>query len=73
MLHVVVPDGVDDPARPSGGNAYDRRLCAELAALGWEVREYAVHPENRLWGSGFHGIRGVGGARAPAERRLRAP
>ena len=25
-MHVVVPDGVDDPARPSGGNVYDRRL-----------------------------------------------
>ena len=32
MLHVVVPDGVDDPARPSGGNTYDRRLCTGLAA-----------------------------------------
>ena len=27
-VHVVVPDGIDDPARPSGGNAYDRRVCA---------------------------------------------
>ena len=26
-VHVVVPDGIDDPARPSGGNAYDRRVC----------------------------------------------
>ena len=42
LLHVVVPDGVDDPARPSGGNTYDRRLCSELTALGWEVREDAV-------------------------------
>ncbi len=24
-VHVVVPEGIDDPARPSGGNAYDRR------------------------------------------------
>ena len=47
LLHVVVPDGVDDPARPSGGNTYDRRLCSELTALGWEVREDAVQPENR--------------------------
>jgi glycosyltransferase involved in cell wall biosynthesis len=37
-VHVVVPDGIDDPARPSGGNAYDRRLCQELSALGWDVR-----------------------------------
>ncbi len=47
LLHVVVPDGVDDPARPSGGNAYDRRLCAGLVALGWEVREHYVVPEER--------------------------
>jgi glycosyltransferase involved in cell wall biosynthesis len=38
-VHVVVPDGTDDPARPSGGNTYDRRLCGELPALGWQVRE----------------------------------
>ena len=24
-VHVVVPDGIDDPARPSGGNVYDRQ------------------------------------------------
>lgn len=36
-LHVVVPDGIDDPARPSGGNTYDRRLCEELAADGWSL------------------------------------
>ncbi len=26
------PDGIDDPARPSGGNVYDRRVCDGLAA-----------------------------------------
>jgi glycosyltransferase involved in cell wall biosynthesis len=41
-VHVVVPDGIDDPARPSGGNGYDRRLCSELAGLGWDVRELTV-------------------------------
>jgi glycosyltransferase involved in cell wall biosynthesis len=39
---VVVPDGIDDPARPSGGNRYDRRICDELADLGWDVREVVV-------------------------------
>ena len=29
-VHVVVPDGIDDPRRPSGGNVYDRRVCAGL-------------------------------------------
>jgi glycosyltransferase involved in cell wall biosynthesis len=41
-VHVVVPEGVHDPARPSGGNTYDRRACRGLAALGWAVHEHAV-------------------------------
>ena len=31
VLHFVIPAGVDDPAAPSGGNRYDRRLCDELS------------------------------------------
>ncbi|GAA4445152.1 glycosyltransferase family 4 protein [Phytohabitans houttuyneae] len=45
-LHVVLPGGVDDPAAPSGGNHYDRRACAQLAALGWRVVE---HPADGGW------------------------
>jgi glycosyltransferase involved in cell wall biosynthesis len=41
-VHVVVPDGIDDPARPSGGNAYDRHVCRGLHSLGWSVHEHAV-------------------------------
>jgi glycosyltransferase involved in cell wall biosynthesis len=41
-VHVIVPEGIDDPARPSGGNTYDRRLCDRLAALGWSVHERAA-------------------------------
>ncbi|WP_329481405.1 glycosyltransferase family 4 protein [Kribbella sp. NBC_01484] len=41
-VHFVVPDGIDDPRRPSGGNVYDRRICRGLVALGWSVHEYAV-------------------------------
>src|SRR5680860_263411 len=41
-VHVVVPEGVDDPARPSGGNTYDRRICDGLTGLGWAVHEHAV-------------------------------
>jgi glycosyltransferase involved in cell wall biosynthesis len=41
-VHVVVPDAFDDPLRPSGGNVYDRRLCEELARLGWSVRVWPV-------------------------------
>jgi glycosyltransferase involved in cell wall biosynthesis len=41
-VHVVVPDGIDDPARPSGGNVYDRQLCRGLTAIGWSLHEHAV-------------------------------
>jgi glycosyltransferase involved in cell wall biosynthesis len=41
-LHFIVPEGIDDSARPSGGNTYDRRVSQELAALGWPVHEHAV-------------------------------
>jgi glycosyltransferase involved in cell wall biosynthesis len=41
-VHVVVPDGVDDPGRPSGGNTYDRQLCRGLSSLGWSVHEHAI-------------------------------
>jgi glycosyltransferase involved in cell wall biosynthesis len=37
VLHLVVPQGVDDPQRASGGNTYDRRLRDALADAGWEV------------------------------------
>ncbi len=41
-VHVVLPGDIDDPADPSGGNAYDRRICQGLTALGWTVREHPV-------------------------------
>jgi glycosyltransferase involved in cell wall biosynthesis len=41
-IHVVVPNDIDDPATPSGGNVYDRQICRGLAAGGWSVREHAV-------------------------------
>jgi len=50
-VHVVMPAGVRDPARPSGGNVYDLRVCAGLAARELSVREYEVvgawpHPDD---------------------------
>jgi glycosyltransferase involved in cell wall biosynthesis len=41
-IHFIVPEGIDNPTRPSGGNTYDRRVCRGLATLGWTVREHAV-------------------------------
>ncbi|TDC82078.1 glycosyltransferase [Micromonospora sp. KC606] len=42
VVHVVLPGDIDDPATPSGGNHYDRRVCAGLTALGWTVHEHGV-------------------------------
>jgi glycosyltransferase involved in cell wall biosynthesis len=36
-VHVVVPEGFDNPGQPTGGNIYDRRVCSGLAEDGWEV------------------------------------
>jgi glycosyltransferase involved in cell wall biosynthesis len=41
-VHFIVPEAVHDPARPSGGNTYDRQVARGLARLGWAVREQAV-------------------------------
>jgi glycosyltransferase involved in cell wall biosynthesis len=40
-VHVILPADVDDPAVPSGGNVYDRRVCRELATAR-TVREVTV-------------------------------
>jgi glycosyltransferase involved in cell wall biosynthesis len=36
-VHVVAPRGFDNPGQPTGGNIYDRRICAGLAEAGWDV------------------------------------
>lgn len=41
-VQLVVPGGLDDPRRPSGGNVYDRHLMAGLADLGWCVHERRI-------------------------------
>jgi glycosyltransferase involved in cell wall biosynthesis len=41
-VHVIVPAGIDDPTRPSGGNAYDRHVCGGLRKLGWIVHEHGI-------------------------------
>ncbi len=38
VVHFVVPEGIDDPSRTSGGNVFDRRVAAGLATRGWDVR-----------------------------------
>jgi glycosyltransferase involved in cell wall biosynthesis len=41
-VYVVVPGGIDDPARTSGGNTYNRHLLRELGSQGWSPQERAV-------------------------------
>lgn len=41
-VHVVVPAGIDDLTRVSGGNRYDREVCDDLRRAGWQVTEIAV-------------------------------
>jgi glycosyltransferase involved in cell wall biosynthesis len=41
-VHVLVPAGIDDPARVSGGNRYDRAVCDGLRQAGWTVSEIAA-------------------------------
>lgn len=42
VVHVLVPEGINDPQRPSGGNTYDRRLCEVLRGSGRSVRVVEV-------------------------------
>lgn len=42
VIHFLVPPGIDDPKRPSGGNVYDRRTRDGLRARGWVVHEHAI-------------------------------
>ncbi len=41
-MHFVMPGGVEDPTRPSGGNTYDTRVSLDLPAFGWHVHQHAV-------------------------------
>jgi glycosyltransferase involved in cell wall biosynthesis len=47
-LHFIVPEGIDDPARPSGGNTYDRRIRDGLGDLGWTVHEHGIDAIERI-------------------------
>lgn len=50
-VHFVVPDGVDDPTRPSGGNVYDLRVRRGLEAAGWTVHVHEVASRDVLAGT----------------------
>lgn len=48
IVHLVVPEGIDDPARPSGGNTYDRRVGRGLVSRGWTVHTHEVTDDAAL-------------------------
>ncbi len=41
-VHFLVPAGVADPARPSGGNVFDQRIAAALPEHGWTAQEHLI-------------------------------
>lgn len=43
VLQAVLPAGIDEPGRPSGGNVYDRRALDGLRQRGRTVVEHEVH------------------------------
>ncbi|MHA7984368.1 glycosyltransferase family 4 protein [Rathayibacter sp. CAU 1779] len=42
IVWFLVPEGIDDPARVSGGNVYDREIRTELRERGWRVNVVRV-------------------------------
>lgn len=66
VVDLVVPAGVRDSARPSGGNRYDTSVAAALAGLGWRVRVHLVdgdwpHPDGAARGRLAAALRPVRG------------
>ncbi|WP_367131815.1 glycosyltransferase family 4 protein [Saccharothrix sp. HUAS TT1] len=64
-LHFVLPGGVDDPASPSGGNVYDRRVVDGLRSAGVPVREVVVpgdwpRPDERARAELGRALAGIG-------------
>jgi glycosyltransferase involved in cell wall biosynthesis len=51
-VHVVAPEGFDNPGWPTGGNIYDRHVCAGLAEAGWDVLVSTVAAAGPAPGSG---------------------
>jgi glycosyltransferase involved in cell wall biosynthesis len=45
VIWFIVPEGIDDPDRVSGGNIYDRQLRQGLAARGWTLQVVPVADE----------------------------
>jgi glycosyltransferase involved in cell wall biosynthesis len=75
QVHFVVPEGIDDPGRVSGGNVWDQHVRDGLTQLGWDVRMVHVDPDaaadldaalSALPGGALVLIDGLVGTRSPA-------
>jgi glycosyltransferase involved in cell wall biosynthesis len=64
----IVPDGIDDPGRPSGGNVYDRRVGRGLTEIGWSVQELPVPGDWPRPDPAALGVLGQVVARVPDDR-----
>ena len=64
-VHVIAPEGFDNPGQPTGGNIYDRRVCAGLAEAGWDV---LVRTAAGAWP-----VPGSGRPRRPGPHHFRHP
>ena len=45
VVRFLVPEGIDDPMRASGGNIYDARVRERLAEFDWHVEQAEVRPD----------------------------
>ncbi len=66
-MRFIVPHGIDDPARVSGGNVYDRAVRDGLRARGWDVEmvEQDADGSVRVSGAGPLLIDGLAAMRMP--------
>ena len=48
VVNFVVPEGIEDATRPSGGNTYDRRVRRGLVSRGWTVHTHEVTDDAEL-------------------------
>lgn len=72
-LTFIVPEGIDDPARVSGGNVYDREVRDGLRARGWDVDivEQDADGTPPVTASGRVLIDGLCALRLPAHQLMR--
>lgn len=59
-VHAAVPDGIDDPADPSGGNSYDRRTAGSPPPRAGDVRVLVLPSRFEAYGKAVTEALGFG-------------